>query len=106
MLLSQILFSTSTHMHKIETDREIKTLYYKESLAPILKFLTGQVENVTPSKAASERKGSGNAYWHFWASVHIWALSQRWLWQSVQGTLPIKAFIGESRGTVRRRLAL
>lgn len=106
MFLSRISFLLSTHMHKKETEQEIKTSYFKESLAAIPKFFIGQVKNLPPNKAGSEGKGGSNAYSHFWATAHLWASCQGWLWHSAQGMLPIQAFIWESRGTALYRLAL
>lgn len=54
--MSQILFLSSTHMHRKETDQEIQTSYFKKSLAAILKFLTGQVEDLTPNQSSIRGK--------------------------------------------------
>ena len=55
MFLSQISFLLSTHMHKKETEQEIKTSYFKESLAAIPKFFIGQVENL-PSQIKQDQR--------------------------------------------------
>ena len=71
MFLSQILFLSSTHMHRKETDQEIQTPYFKKSLAAILKFLTGQVEDLTPNQSSIRGKSWWNAHLHIWAIAHM-----------------------------------
>lgn len=74
--MSQILFLSSTHMHRKETDQEIQTSCFKKPLAATLKFLTGQVEDLTPNQSSIRGKSWWNAHLHIWAIAHIWAPSQ------------------------------
>lgn len=58
-------------MHRKETDQEIQTPYFKKSLAAILKFLTGQVEDLTPNQSSIRGKSWWNAHLHIWAIAHM-----------------------------------
>lgn len=98
MLLSQILFLSSTHMHKKETESEIKTSYFKGVPGCHSEILDWASRESDPKIKQDQREKEGQCLFTFLGHCPLTGPMPEMTLAFCTGDAAHQASIGDSRG--------